>query len=52
VTQQELTTHLDLGLLIDAEHQGGFGRVQVEPDDVANLLDELGSLESLKFSTR
>ena len=31
---------LDLGLLVDAEHEGGIGRVDVEPDDVAHLVDE------------
>jgi len=32
---------LDLGLLIHAQHHGSLGRVQVEPDDVADLVDEL-----------
>jgi hypothetical protein len=32
---------LDLGLLIDAEDDCRFGRVEVEPDDVAHLVDEL-----------
>ena len=32
---------LDLGLLIHAEHDRALGRVQVEPDDVADLGDEL-----------
>ena len=31
---------LDLGLLVDAEHQGSVGRIEVKPDDVAHLLDE------------
>jgi len=31
---------LDLALLIDAEHDRGLGRVQVQPDDVVDLLDE------------
>jgi hypothetical protein len=31
---------LDLGLLIDAEHQGRIGRVHLEPDDVVDLLHE------------
>ena len=31
---------LDLALLVDAEHQRPVGRRQVEPDDVANLVDE------------
>ena len=32
---------LDLGLLVDAEHHRRVGRVQVQPDDVADLVDEL-----------
>ncbi len=31
---------LDLGLLVHAEHDGALGRVEIEPDDVADLLDE------------
>jgi len=31
---------LDLGLLIHTQHQRGVRRIQVEPDDVANLVDE------------
>ena len=31
---------LDLRLLVDAQHQGSVGRMEVEPDDVADLLDE------------
>jgi hypothetical protein len=31
---------LDLGLLVDAQHQRPVGRVDVEPDHVADLLDE------------
>ena len=39
---------LHLRLLVDAEHDGGFGWVQVEADDVVNLLHEqriVGELE-------
>jgi hypothetical protein len=32
---------LDLGLLIDTEDDRRFGRVEVEPDDVSDLVDEL-----------
>ena len=32
---------LHLGLLIHAQHQGGLGWVEVQPDDVADLVDEL-----------
>ena len=38
---------LDLGLLVDAEHDGALGRVEVEPDDVADLGDELRVLGEL-----
>ena len=31
---------LDLTLLIDAQHDGAVGRVQIETDDVAHLLDK------------
>src|SRR5215472_16718536 len=31
---------LDLGLFINAEHHRPFGRVEIEPYDVAQLLDE------------
>ena len=43
---------LDLGLLIDAEHHRPFRRVQVEPDHVADLLDEqriLGQFPRILF---
>jgi hypothetical protein len=33
---------LDLRLLIDAEHQGLVGRVQVQTDDVADLQGKEG----------
>jgi hypothetical protein len=33
---------LDLALLIDGQDDRVIGRVEVEPDDVANLLDEEG----------
>lgn len=32
---------LDLRLLSDAERDRRFGRVEIEPDDVADLVDEL-----------
>jgi hypothetical protein len=41
---------LDPGLLIDAQHHRALGRVQVEPNDVAHLVDEkrvLGQLPGL-----
>ena len=43
---------LDLGLLVHAEHQRPLGRVEVEPDDVADLVDEqrvLGQLPGILF---
>ena len=33
---------LDLGFLVDAQHDGVVGRAHVEADDVADLLDEGG----------
>jgi hypothetical protein len=41
---------LHLGLLVHAEHDGAFGWVQVQRDDVADLVDEqrvLGQLEGV-----
>ena len=38
---------LDLGLLIDAQHDRALGRVEIEPDDVADLVDELRVLGQL-----
>ena len=43
---------LDLGLLVHAEHQRPLGRIQVEPDDVADLGDEqriLGQFPRILF---
>src|SRR5271165_797953 len=31
---------LDAGLLVDADDNGSLGRVQVQPDNIADLLDE------------
>ena len=31
---------LDLALLVDAQHHGAIGRIEIEPDDVAHLLHE------------
>jgi len=39
---------LDLALLVDAEHQCPIGRRQVEPDDVADLVDEQGITRQLE----
>ena len=42
---------LDLGLLVDAQHDGIVGRVEVEAEDIANLVDEGrvgGKLEALR----
>jgi len=33
---------LDLGLLVDAEHDGAFGGIEVQADDVTDLVDEEG----------
>jgi hypothetical protein len=43
---------LDLALLIGAQHQGPFGRVEIQADDVAHLLDNRGSGDSLNVSVR
>ena len=37
---------LDLRLLIAAQHQRMLGRIEVKPDDVFELVDEMGSLEA------
>lgn len=39
---------LDLALLVHGQHQGSLGRVDVEPDDVADLLDELRVVRELE----
>ena len=39
---------LDLGLLVDAQHHRRVRRVQVQPDDVAHLVDELGVRRQLE----
>jgi hypothetical protein len=39
---------LDLGLLINAEHNGVGGRIDVEPDDVAHLGGELRIIGELE----
>jgi hypothetical protein len=39
---------LDLSLLVGTEHQRPFRRVQVEADDVAHLLDQLGIVGELE----
>jgi hypothetical protein len=51
--QQRLGTvePLDLRLFIDAQHQSMVGRVEVKPDDVADLVDKqriVGQLEGFK----
>ena len=43
---------LDLALLIDAQHDGALGRVEVQTDDVADLLHELRILGELELSRR
>lgn len=37
---------LDQGLLIDAEHDSPLGSIEIQSDDVADLLDDNGSLDS------
>ena len=43
---------LNLALFVDGQDDGVGRRVDVEPDDVAQFVDERGSLESLKWRTR
>jgi hypothetical protein len=31
---------LDLALLVDAQHQGMVGRIEIQPDDIPQLFDE------------
>jgi len=40
--------HLDLALLIDAQHDGAVGRVQIETDDMRAFSTKTGSLDGLK----
>ena len=39
---------LDLGLFINAQHHRPFGRVEIKPYDVAQLLDEQGIFGKLE----
>ena len=39
---------LDLGFLVHTEHQRLFRRIQVQPDDVADLVDELWVIADLE----
>jgi hypothetical protein len=41
---------LDLGLFVDAEHQGVGGRIDIEADDVAHLGGELGIVGKLEHA--
>ena len=44
---------LDLALLVDRQHDGMGRRIDIEPDDVAQLVGRTaGSLESLNWRTR
>src|SRR6202043_1429463 len=40
---------LDLALFVDAEHDGVRRRIDIEPDNVAQLVDELGVFGQLKL---
>ena len=44
--------HLHTRLLVHAQHQRRLGWVQIQPDDVADLVDELGSADSLDTSVQ
>jgi len=39
---------LDLGLLVDAQHERLVRRLEVEPDDVSDLVVEVGVLGELE----
>jgi len=39
---------LDLGFLVYAQHQRLFRRIQIQPDDVADLVDELRIVADLE----
>ena len=43
---------LNLRFLIQAEHHRVFGRVHVQPDDVAHFFDQSGSFDNLNVSLR
>jgi hypothetical protein len=43
---------LDLGLLIDAQHDGTLRRIEIQPDDIADLVDEQRSFDSFQLSWR
>ena len=44
--------HPHMGLLVDRQHDGMLGRVDVQADDVLELGGELGSVERLKVRMR
>ena len=41
-TRLRAVERLDLALLVDREHEGVVRRVEIEPDDVLDLLGEIG----------
>ena len=41
---------LDLGFLVDTQHDGVVGRVEIEADDIAHLLDEEGVVGELEVA--
>jgi hypothetical protein len=43
---------LDLRLFVDTEHDRVLGWVQIQPDKVGDLSDQLGSVENLNVSAR
>jgi hypothetical protein len=43
---------LDLALLVEAEHDGVGGRIDIETNHFLELLGDLGSLESLNERTQ
>jgi hypothetical protein len=43
---------LDLALLVDGQHDGVRRRIDIEPDDVAQLVDEVGVVRELELANR
>lgn len=52
VTPARSDQRLDLGLFVNAQHHRRVGWVQIQPDDIADLVDNCGSVDNLKSSIR
>lgn len=51
-TVRAAATRLDLGFLVDTQHKSSVRRIEAKPYDVADLIENSGSVESLKLSLR